>query len=58
MQNTTVNFMSHFLSLEFIDTFVPIEFVIIADTISIIDIMSLHVITEVLAIPFKSLLFS
>ena len=43
MQNTTVNFISHFLSLEFIDTFVPIEFVIIADTISIIDIMSLHV---------------
>ena len=35
------------LSSEFIDTFVVIVFAIVADTISIADIISSHVITEV-----------
>ena len=42
-----------FLSLEFIDTFIAIVFVIFVDTISITDIISSHAITEKSAILFK-----
>ena len=46
------------LSLEFIDTFVVIVFVIFVDKLSITDVISSHVITEVSAILFNYLLFS
>ena len=46
------------LSSEFIDTFVFIVFVIFVDKLSITDVISSHVITEVSAILFNYLLFS
>ena len=46
------------LSSEFIDTFVVIVFVIFVDKLSITDVISSHVITEVSAILFNYLLFS
>ena len=46
------------LSSEFIDTFVFIVFVILVDKLSITDVISSHVITEVSAILFNYLLFS
>ena len=50
-----MNFISYFLSSEFIDTFVAIAFVIFVETKSITDIISSNAITEVSAIIFKYL---
>ena len=45
--------MSYLLVRQYIDTFVAKVFVIFVDTISITDMISSHVITEVSAILFK-----
>ena len=58
MQNLAINFVLFFLLWQLFATFIAIVFVIYTDSISITDLISSQVITEVSEILFKYLSFS
>ena len=58
MEKITINFISYFFTIKFITKSAAIAFVILVNTVSIADVISLHVITEVSGTLFKYLNFS